>query len=259
MGRVHLFEFGDQKWFPQRFKNYLTDFLEFGANLFDIYREIDTVILNGLMRSAAPNIIDMGSGGGGGWPKIISRLQKKSTLFQVTLTDFNPNIRAFEKLKSAFPKHVEFESRSVDARNVQPDLKGLRTMFLSFHHMRPHEAISILQNAIDQQQPIAIFEVQDRSVASTIAMLFSPITTLLFTPFIKPFDVWRIVFTYLIPILPLVILFDGLVSNLRTYHENELESLVQKTNNHESFEWEIGRKKKGPGFVLYLLAFPKTT
>lgn len=259
MGRIHLFEFGDQKWFPQQFKNYLTDFLEFGANLFDIYKGIDTILLNGLMKSETPIILDMGSGGGGGWPKIIARLKKKRASFKVKLSDFNPNIAAFEKQKSKFPDLIAFETRSVDARNVQPDLKGLRTMFLCFHHMKPNEAISILQNAINSKQPIAIFEVQDRSIPSTIAMLFSPITTLLFTPFIKPFTIWRIVFTYIVPILPLVILFDGLVSNLRTYHENELKALVRKTQNHELFEWEIGRKKKGGSFVLYLFAFPKTS
>lgn len=259
MGRVHLFEFGDLKWFPQRFKNYLTDFLEFGANFFDIYKGIDTILLKGLMKSETAVILDMGSGGGGGWPKIIERLKKKRATLKVKLSDFHPNIDAFKKLKAKFPDHIEFETRSVDARNVQADLKGLRTMFLCFHHMKPDEGTAILQNAINAKQPIAIFEAQDRSIASTIAMLFSPITTLLFTPFIKPFSIVRIVFTYIIPVLPLVILFDGLVSNLRTYHEDELMALVRKTKNHESFEWEIGRKKNRGSFVLYLLAFPKTS
>ena len=88
-------------------------------------------------------------------------------------------------------------------------------------------------------------------------MLFSPLTVLIMTPFIRPFRLGRIVFTYLIPIVPLIVLWDGLVSSLRTYSVAEMKAMVAKLDNADSFEWEIERVKSGPAHILYLLGYPK--
>ena len=40
MGRIHLFEFEDQKWFPSFLRNYLTDFLQFLSNKTKLYKPI---------------------------------------------------------------------------------------------------------------------------------------------------------------------------------------------------------------------------
>jgi hypothetical protein len=110
-----------------------------------------------------------------------------------------------------------------------------------------------LQNAIDSQNSIAIFEAQERSLPSILAMLFSPLTVLLTTPFITPFKLGRIIFTYLIPVVPLFVLWDGIVSSLRTYSVEEMKELVVKLNGAEAYEWEVDRVKSGPGVILYLL------
>ena len=88
-------------------------------------------------------------------------------------------------------------------------------------------------------------------------MLFSPITVLLITPFIRPFKFGRILFTYLIPIVPLFILWDGIVSSLRTYSIKEMNGLVKNLNNTENYDWEINKVKSGPSIILYLLGTKK--
>jgi len=40
---------------------------------------------------------------------------------------------------------------------------------------------------------------------------------------------------------------------LRTYSVKEMEDLVNELDNKDQFDWEIGRKKSGPGVNLYLL------
>ena len=134
---------------------------------------------------------------------------------------------------------------------------GLRTQFLSLHHFKPHDAKQILQNAVDANQPIGIFEAQERSVLSILAMLFSPITLLLVTPFIRPFRFGRIIFTYLIPIMPIFVLWDGVISSLRTYSVKEMNTLVDSLEGADKFDWEIKRIKSGPSVVLYLLGTSK--
>lgn len=256
MGRIHLFEFEDQKWFPSFLRNYGTDFLQFLSNKTKMYKPIVPILKRGLEKSNTHTIVDLGSGGGGGLIWLNSELKKDIPDLKIILTDFFPNIPAF-KLTKEKAQNFEYLETPVDARNVPPELKGLRTQFLSLHHFRPNDAKQILQNAIDTHSGIGIFEAQERSVTSILAMLFSPITVLLTTPFIRPFKLGRIICTYLIPIVPLFVLWDGVVSSLRTYSVKEMNALVADLEGNEKYDWEIAKVTSGPGVILYILGTKK--
>lgn len=253
MKRIHLFEIEDQKWFPSFLRNYMTDFLQFLSNKTKMYEPIIPTIEKGLKASESNQIIDLASGGGGGLLWLNSELRKNNPDLKILLTDYYPNKSAFHHIKSQ-ADNFEFIEESIDARNVPNTLKGLRTQFLSFHHFKPEDAKKILQNAVNSKSNIAIFEVQERSVLSIIAMLLSPISVLLTTPFIKPFNIGRLLFTYLIPIIPICVLWDGVVSSMRTYSVSEMEELVNQLENKEFYDWDINRIKGKSGYVLYLLA-----
>jgi hypothetical protein len=256
MGRIHLFEFEDQKWFPEFLRNYGTDFLQFLSNKTKLYKPVIPIIKKGVEKSGVNSIVDLGSGGGGGLLWLNSELLKDIPDLKIVLTDFYPNISAFNYTKQQ-ADNFEFITESVDARKVPEYLKGLRTQFLSLHHFRPIDAKKILQNAVDSNSNIAIFEVQERSVPSILAMLFSPLSVLFTTPFIRPLKLGRFIFTYLIPIVPLFVLWDGVVSSLRTYSVKEMQGLIDSLENSNTYNWEIGKKKSGPGVVLYLLGTKK--
>lgn len=257
MPRFHLIEFEDQQWFPTTIRNYMTDFLQFVTNQFDLFKGSVPILQKGLEKSGQSQIIDLASGGGGAWLKLVNHLKASHPTLKVKLTDYYPNHTAFEKMVRQGNGHFEFETASVNALDVPQKLKGFRTQFLSFHHFKPADAQQILQNAVDNQAVIAIFEAQKRSVAHFIQFFFSPINVLLMTPFIRPFSFGRIVFTYLIPIVPVFVWWDGLVSVLRTYSVGEMEAMTKALNNGDSFEWEIGEVKNGPVVNLYLLGYPK--
>jgi hypothetical protein len=70
-------------------------------------------------------------------------------------------------------------------------------------------------------------------------MVLLPLLVLLLTPKIRPVSWVQIVFTYLLPVLPLLIFWDGLVSQLRTYSVNELEELTRGLQSSD-YRWEIG-------------------
>ena len=252
MARIHLFEFEDLKWFPSFLRNYGTDFLQFLANKTKMYQPIIPVIQKGIDKSENKQIVDLGSGGGGGLIWLNEELAKSNPDLKIVLTDYYPNISAFEYTEKQ-SDNFEYIETPVDARNVPEELIGLRTMFLSLHHFKSEDARLILQNAVDSKNGIAIFEAQERSIPSLIAMFFSPITVLFTTPFIRPFKFGRILFTYLIPIVPLFVWWDGLVSSLRTYSVKEMQQLVDSIENKDSFDWEIKKVKSGPGVILYLM------
>lgn len=256
MKRIHLFEFEDFSWFPGFLRDYGTDFLQFLSNKTKLYKPIIPLLSTALKKSKQNQIIDLGSGGGGGLVVINQELKKEHPDLKITLTDYYPNISAFKHTQE-LADNFDYEQNSVDARNVPEHLKGLRTQFLSLHHFRPEDAKKILQNAINSNSSIAVFEAQERSFSSILAMFFSPITVLLTTPFIRPFKLGRIIFTYLIPLVPLFVWWDGMASSFRTYSVKEMNELVNSLENNEQFEWNIGRVKSGPGVVLYLIGVKK--
>lgn len=221
-----------------------------------MYNPIIPLIGNILEKQSKAQMIDLGSGGGGGLIRLNEDLRSLHPDLKIILTDLYPNFSAFEYTKKQ-ASNFEYYPKPVDARNVPEDLKGLRTQFLSFHHFKPKDAIQILQNAVNSDESIAIFEAQERSIPSVLAMIFSPITVLLTTPFIRPFRWGRILFTYLIPITPLFVLWDGVVSAFRTYSVDEMNQLISQVKNHETYNWEVNKIKSGPGVILYLIGTKK--
>ncbi|MEM6380117.1 MAG: class I SAM-dependent methyltransferase [Bacteroidota bacterium] len=234
----------------------MTDFLQFVSNKAKVYQPIAELLTEKLKVSKQNILLDLASGGGGGLIWLNHYIKQELPLLQITLTDYYPNIDAFKRTKK-MADNFQFVDESVDARDVPQNLKVFRTQFLSFHHFKPKDAKQILQNAVDQESPIAIFEAQERSASSYFGMLISPIVLLLVTPFIKPLKFDRFFFTYFIPILPFCVLWDGLISCLRTYSVKEMKELVNTVKQSSEFNWDIGKKVEKSAKVLYLIGLPK--
>jgi hypothetical protein len=186
------------------------------------------------------------------------RLRGDPAACSILLTDKFPNLAAFENVKAASANGIDFHRNSVDATKVPVELDGFRTMFSSFHHFPPAQARAILQNAVDAKQGIGIFEVTSRT-ASALAMMFLWfLTPFVFTPSIRPFRWSRLFYTYVIPIIPLVLLFDGLVSCLRTYQPRELRELIKDLAAPE-YRWETGEQSGTFGGlpIAYLIGYPR--
>jgi hypothetical protein len=153
---------------------------------------------------------------------------------------------------------IVFRDDPIDASAVPPELRGFRTLFSSFHHFPPPQARSILADAVKQRCGIGVFEVTNRSPATILWMLATPLLVLLVVPLIRPFRWSRLVWTYFIPIVPLVALLDGLVSCFRTYTLGELKVLISGLSIPEEYQWEIGEERTGFGLfpIVYLLGYP---
>jgi hypothetical protein len=261
MRRVQFIEIHDQPWFPSSLRDYVTDALQFGFNLFKVYAPIAPLLQRVFDSTGNRSIVDMGSGGGGPWLELSRRLKSRkgdAPAFQVWLTDKYPNLGAIHNIRAASENRVSFYPASVDAMAVPLELKGFRTMFTSFHHFRPEEARAILQNAVDAGEGIGIFEIPRRA-PSTIGLTF-PFVLVLFvcTPWIRPFRWSRLLWTYLVPIVPLVLLFDGVVSCLRTYRPQELREMVEKLTASD-YVWEIGEQLTAKPPITYLIGYPRAS
>jgi hypothetical protein len=268
MRRVQFIELHEQPWFPSSLRDDITDAVQFGFNLLHAYEPIapllQSVIDSTANRThATQSIVDMCSGGGGPWLELSQKLRGRndgdSAGLQIWLTDKYPNIEALKSLSAASDcdHHISYYPESVDAMNVPPALKGLRTMFTSFHHFSPEDARAILQNAVDAGESVGIFEITRRT-PSAIGFIFVGILLMfLHTPRIRPFRWSRLLWTYLIPVIPLVLLFDAVVSCLRTYRPQELREIVEKLTSRE-YQWDIGELATGKMPVTYLIGYPKS-
>ena len=253
MSRLQLFEIHDQSWCPRSLRDALTDFLQFTINLGRSYAAVVPMLKAAIARSGATQVIDLCSGAGGPWRAWLREPRGMAPGFavRVVLTDKYPN-RAARRGGGG----LSFDPGPVDATAVPADLRGFRTIFTAFHHFRPAEARAILADAVQQRQGIGVFEISRRAPLAIAVIALTWLAVLVFVPFIRPLRWSRLAWTYLPPILPLVGLFDGIVSCLRTYSPTELRELARGL---DSYEWEIGEKRNGwsPLVVTYLVGVPK--
>lgn len=256
MKRFHLFEFEDLAWFPSLLRNYVTDFLRTVSEKFGMFDPVIPHLVSLVEKHRTPRIVDLASGAGGQWRTLLAKVLDKNQDIQLTLTDKFPNRASLEYIANEFGDSVEIDLRSIDVMDVPRDLIGVRTMFLSLHHFRPQDVERILINAVDAKAPIAIFEAQRRDVEHIIRFSLSPIAVLLLTPFIRPFSVLRLLFTYLIPVVPLVVLWDGVVSVLRTYTNEELERMAEFIDPGNCFTWSSELIVNGQQKIQVFIGFP---
>jgi hypothetical protein len=258
MRRLHLVELEDEPWCPRPVRDAATDYLEFMIRLGNPYAPVVPLLREALRRTGARRVVDLCSGGGGPWPRLLPELDREGEPVEVLLTDLYPNLDALRRVRAATGGRLAFREESVDATRIPPGLDGFRTLFTAFHHFPPERARAILRDAVRARQGIGVFEATKRSPGSVAAMLPTPLAVLLATPFIRPFRPSRLLWTYLLPAVPALVLWDGVVSCLRTYTPDELREMTGEFAG-EGYRWEIGeaKGKGGPAPVTYLVGWPE--
>ena len=253
--RLQLFELEDLPWFPRAIRDPATNHLQFMEKRLALHEPIVPLVRDALERSKARRVVDLCSGAAGCVASVHEALAGDGISLPLTLTDKYPNLLAFRCCSALHPSGVFYVEDSVDATAVPQDFKGMRTMFNAFHHFAPESARRALRCAVEAQQPIAIFEIPERSWATIFPLLFTPIFVALATPFIRPFQ-WRLLWTYLIPLVPVTSWWDGVVSQLRAYTCREILELAQEFGD---YEWRAGRVAiRGKlGHLTYPLGNPK--
>lgn len=255
--RLQAFEFEDLPWLPGMVRDLMTDYLAAAVELLDLFSPACGILIDVLERSGCQRIVDLACGSGKVWRTLGPKLRESFPQLRVTLADAYPNLAAMEEVVSGNPRMLALEKEPVDARRVPAELEGLRTLFLAFHHFPPSAAQAILANAVERGQPIAIFEGQRRDLRHLIQFALSPIGVFLLTPWIRPFRWERLVFTYLLPIVPLLVGWDGVVSVLRTYSRDEMRALISRADPNLTFVWDVGELASGKGIVPYAYGLPR--
>ena len=260
MRRVQLFEIHDQPWFPAFLRDQVTDDLQVLLNIGKPYSDILPQLREGIERTAADRVLDLCSGAGGPWPWLAATLHQNGRNIRVELSDKYPNAEAQERVRSN-SANLRYHPEPVDATRVPRELTGFRTLFASFHHFPPEQARAILGDAMANRRGIGVFEIPGRHLLTLLLLPLVPVADALLVPFLRPRPIaraaWRLVWRWLIPIVPLVLLFDGIVSCLRVYSPSELRHLTAGFEDN-GYRWKIGCEKRGffrlP--ITFLVGYP---
>jgi len=176
------------------------------------------------------------------------------------LTDIHPHLSAWSRA-SKNSDNLRYVPTSVDAANAPRNILALagtptygnaltrthnekkifRLFSLAFHHFPDPLAISILQNTLGTSDGFAIFELQGRDVGNLLTVLtLAPLLWL--GSWYWFWGCWGHLFwTYVVPVVPFVVVFDGLVSCLRTRRDGEVMELIRRTGKGvEGWRFETG-------------------
>ena len=257
--RLRLFEFEDLPWFPAVIRAGMMDYLRFMITTLGTYRPIAPLLAEGLRRTHQTQLLELGAGAGGGTETVWKALQAAGLPdVKIRLTDLYPQPGAWADIARRTAGAITAEPAPIDALAVPPHLPGLRVIFSAFHHFPPAAAEALLRDAVRAGTGIGVFEGAGKHWWELLlAWTALPVAQLLLTPFFRPFRLSRLVFTYLIPVIPFCTIWDGSVSLLRLYSPAELLALAARADPAGRYAWQAGRKRHwwGPQ-VTYLVGWP---
>jgi len=90
-----------------------------------------------------------------------------------------------------------------------------------------------------------------------LLIIVHPILLFLCTPFFRPFRISRLLFTYLIPIIPFCTIWDGIFSIFRLYNPDEMLQMAMKADIN-GYSWKSGKVRNKYGMsIAYLIGYPE--
>jgi hypothetical protein len=192
--------------------------------------------------------VEFASGAGGPTPIIeatVNAQRKKEGLpaLKFVLSDIALNVAAWRE-HAKHSENISYVPYSVDAASPPEELmshgapttddvskadheKVFPLYCLSFHHFPDPEARRILQSTLSISDGFAIIELVSRHWSALILMTLYAITLPLVIFMWFPMGVTMLLFTYVIPIVPFVIAFNGHVSALRIRTFEEVMAHLQ--------------------------------
>jgi hypothetical protein len=224
MNYPHLIEFMDQSWLPQSLRNTLREILECG-NSWPFRRYYDWVAKQVLKTAADEgygSIVELGAGSA----PITKRLarSRNSEGRQLVVCDEYPDTELFRELKAQYPNKVAPIFEKVDfSKPMDWDPGTLLVLSGAFHHIAPQGRAEVLRSLTSSADKTMMCEPLRRNFCS-FALIWGSLFPALLLPLLylgKTGRMRRFFWCWLLPVAPVVFVWDGLVSCLREWTEEE--------------------------------------
>lgn len=258
--RLQLFEFNDLEATPAALRDSVIEILgrvldESGAIAATI-----PILERLLAESGCQDVLDVCAGAGGPAEVICREMRAAGkTPPHILETDLFPRIAAWERAQRTAPEHIGFVRESIDATNIpsQHSEGRARVIYNAMHHFPPPLATAILRAAVDDGAPILVVEGFERDpLGFAVPFGLPALGILLSNPFVSPKQrLQKALLTYFTPLVAAAGAWDGVVSTLRVYTEDEFRRMVAPFG--DGYRWEFGRydfKRGGRG--TYFMGLP---
>ncbi|OQA85806.1 MAG: hypothetical protein BWY31_01706 [Lentisphaerae bacterium ADurb.Bin242] len=240
MKRIRCRELHERAWCPSIFRDFLTDFLSCVWKS-GVYTNALDMIAEQMKKTGKKQMVDLCSGRGEYVPAFLAKIRKKNECgdLHAVQTDLYPHRVAFEKPAEG----VEYCRESLCAEDAIKKFDGVAVMFSALHHFDEEDLERIFRTAAECNRPIAFFDVsQRRFFRDILPNIGLPVLLFLFTPFIRPWSFRRFLYTYLIPVMPVLILADGTLSRLKAYKPSEIRAIAAEVEKaYPGYRFEVGR------------------
>jgi len=210
-------ELEDRPWFPALLRNYQTEFIGTVAIWLKVY---DRVVERLRSRTTAVPMVDLCAGSG---EPAITIFRHCAAFSSLTLTDKYPG-----RALAPGVAHT-YAAESVDVLDLAFAKGTCYTMFNAFHHFPDAEKLRIIRRLRQSGSEACFVELLEPTLACMVkVVLMTTVGTVLLTPFVPPFSLGRLFFTYIIPINVVTITYDGVVSVLRARSARQLTALFDQ-------------------------------
>jgi hypothetical protein len=237
MNRISLPEVEDSARLPSWLRDAMTGYLQVAIGLGKPYAVVAPTLASLIRTSGSDRVVDLAAGGGGPWPALLADLTSElGASPRVTLTDIQPNLSAAIELERL--PGMSYRREPVSALAVPRELQGARTMFTGLHHFDEGEVTAILRAAQQAKVPFFAAEATHRSVRGLLVTALVPLLVLLLMPKVRPRRLLPLLLTYLPPLLPVLIWWDGFASTLKSYRAEELQAIVSAIEE-PGYTWRV--------------------
>jgi hypothetical protein len=227
---MFLFEFNDAPWLSWGLRRTLFEIMEVCNTRFRRFdREVARQALVFAKANHLTTIVEMGAGHAP-VTRAIAELEGTDGI-TVTPCDLLPQQAVYAGLQARFPGVVRPRYDPVDLTHVNQWPPGtLLIVASSFHHVpfkNRRNAIHVLTESADR---VAVFEPIRRS-AFSLALTQAAIVPCLLLPLVlidRPGSVRRVLTCWLVPIAPLMFLWDAMVSCLRCWPDSTWKAVLAK-------------------------------
>jgi hypothetical protein len=214
-------ELEDYSWFPPFLRSFQTEYIGFVVTKFNVYgvfiQHLKTLALS------AQSMTDLCSGSG---EPAISIFRKGNCFSHLSLSD-------------KYPSEIEWNDGKISYDMISSDVLEMEfkpgtyyTMFNAFHHFTDEEKLKIARRIETSGSAAFIVEILEPTVLCLLKVFFTTsIGSLLLTPFILPFSLRRLFFTYIIPINIITISYDGILSVLKSRSVKQYQNLFADNEN----------------------------
>ena len=255
-------ELHEHGWFPALWRDQLTDFLSFFNIYSGTYKPALRRMLDILRSPDMPSVYtDLCAGCGLYDWRFAQYLSKHlGRSLRVRLTDLYPSYRQWKEIAELSGGMVEPAGRPLSAAEAIRRFEGLHVMFSGLHHFSPDGIGEMVRSAVENGRTLAFFDYARRTwlLWEALMMLASLPFMIVTAPLVWKFSWKRLLFTWVIPVLPLLLLIDGWLSRLRAYRPEELQKILDRIELPPGWRAEAGSDPVHAGLaqVTYLIVRP---